>query len=117
MAGSIFRGFYKGYHTLRPGKLTTRALQKLVSSYPVMVDGQRVMVHPHDLRRTYARRCYDGGMDILAIQQNLGHADHKTTLGYIGVSDGDSRRPPSLYTPPHWAELDKLKVQGRLDGK
>ena len=82
-----------------------------------MVGGELVTVHPHDLRRTYARRCYDAGMDILAIQQNLGHADHKTTLKYIGVSDVESRQPPSLYSPPHWADLDGLEVQGTLDSE
>jgi len=54
-------------------------------------------VTPHDLRRTYARRLYEGGLDVVAIQQNLGHADLKTTLGYIGTLDADRRRAPAVY--------------------
>jgi integrase len=79
-----------------------------------MIDGELTAVHPHDLRRTYARRCYDAGMDILAIRDNLGHADHKTTLAYIGVQEMDTRKPPALFSPPHWAELETLEVQGRI---
>ena len=118
--GAVFRGFFKpradGSRKLRPGRLTTRALQKIVGSYPVSVDGELLTLAPHDLRRTYARACYDAGMDILSVQQNLGHSDHKTTLKYIGVNDVDNRKPPSLYQPPHWAELGALQVQGTIEG-
>jgi integrase len=63
-----------------------------------MIDGQRRRVRPHDLRRTYARRLYEAGLDLVAIQQNLGHADVKTTLGYIGTLDADRRRAPAVYS-------------------
>jgi site-specific recombinase XerD len=79
--GPAFRGFYKGHRKLRPGRLSVRGIQYLLGDYPVMVDGQLVTVNPHDLRRTYARRLYEAGVDLVAIQQNLGHADVKTTLG------------------------------------
>ena len=114
----MFRSFYKpkrdGTRRLRPGKLTGRSLQRIVGSYPVMVDGQRTTLHPHDLRRTYARRCYDEKMDILSIRDNLGHVDHQTTLKYIGVQDIDGREPPMLYNPPHWSELENLPQQGEI---
>ena len=120
-AGPVFRGFYKprtdGTRKMRKGKLSTRAVQKIVDSYPVMVDGKRTAVHAHDLRRTYARRLYDEGMPIKAISENLGHADIRTTIGYIGAESVEERMPPSLYSPPHWTELGELKVQGRLVGE
>jgi len=53
-------------------------------------------------------------MDIMAIKANLGHKDHMTTLGYIGVSDVETRKPPSLYSPPHWSELGSVPVQGEI---
>ena len=53
---------------------------------------------PHDLRRTYARRLYDAGTALVAIQQNLGHADVKTTLGYMGELDAEQRTPPAIYS-------------------
>ena len=96
--GPIFRGFYRGNRILRPGRLSVRAIEYIVGSYPVMAAGEMVTVKPHDLRRTYARRLYDAGFDLVAIQQNLGHADVKTTLGYIGTLDADQRRPPAVFS-------------------
>ena len=40
-------------------------------------------------------------------QQKLGHADLKTTQGYIGMLDADARKPRRVYTPPHWTEMNK----------
>jgi len=93
----VFRGFYKGNRKLRPGRLSVRAIQYILETYPIMVDGGMVTVNAHDLRRTYARRLYVAGVDLVAIQQNLGHADVKTTLGYIGTLDAKARKPPKVY--------------------
>ena len=112
--GAVFRSFYKGHYRMRAGKMTTRAIQKIVAGYPVMAGGESVTVHPRDLRRSYARIWYDMGGDLVGLQQNLGHADLKTTLQYIGLLDAGKRQPQSMYTPPHWGELDKLEVQGSL---
>ena len=38
-----------------------------------------------------------GKNESVAYQQNLGHADVKTTLGYIGELDVGKRRPPAIY--------------------
>ena len=27
----------------------------------------------------------------------------------------DTRKPPSLFTPPHWSELESLEIQGRIE--
>lgn len=107
--GAVFRGFYKGGQRLRSNRLTTRAVQQIVRAYPVMVKGAMTRVAPHDLRRTYARRCYDEGMAPIAIQQNLGHADLNTTLRYIGELDAEQRRPPALYDFDLVA-LDRVQV-------
>jgi site-specific recombinase XerD len=94
----VFRGIYKGGQRLRPGRLSVRAIQYILASYPIMVDGELVTARPHDLRRTYARLLYEAGVDLVAIQQNLGHADVKTTLGYIGTLDAGRRRAPAIYS-------------------
>ena len=96
--GPVFRGMYKGSRRLRRGRLSVRAIQYILTSYPVMVDGELTNIRPHDCRRTYARRLYEAGMDLVAIQQNLGHADVKTTLGYIGTLDAGRRRAPAIYS-------------------
>lgn len=105
-AGAVFVGLYKGGDTLRPGRLSVRGVQDILSGYPVMVDGELRQVRPHDLRRTYAALCYSAGVDVVAIQQNLGHADLKTTLSYIGTLDAGKRRPPAILT------FDLAKLRG-----
>lgn len=105
-AGRVFRGFYKPrrdaqgndhYERLRD-KLSVRAVQNIVASYVVHDrGGQPVTVHPHDLRRTYARRQYEMGLDPVKIQQNLGHASLATTLGYIGSLDIATRRGKRMF--------------------
>ncbi len=107
--GPVVRSFYKGNQRLRPGRLSVRAIQYILAAHPVMIDGKLKAVKPHDLRRTYARRLYQAGVRVEAIRQNLGHADLKTTLGYIGTLDVEARRPPQIYDfdlsqlsrPPH----------------
>jgi integrase/recombinase XerD len=95
--GAVFRGFYKTGKRVRTSRLTVRSINKILDRYPVLIDGELKTVNPHDLRRTYARRLYEAGMDLLAIRDNLGHADSRTTLKYIGVMDVEKRKPPAIY--------------------
>lgn len=112
-AGPVLRGLYKGTTRLRPGRLSVRGVQDILRAYPIMVDGALVTPRPHDLRRTYARRLYEAGFDPVAIQQNLGHSDLKTTLGYIGTLDAGKRRPPAIYTFD-LGKLARTPAQGQL---
>lgn len=89
--GPVFRGFYSR-GGVRPEALTTRTVQRILKQYPVKVNGSLLTVRPHDLRRTYARLMYEAGMDLVAIQQNLGHASIETTMTYIGELDVHRRR-------------------------
>jgi site-specific recombinase XerD len=75
-------------------------VNEVLSRYPIQIDGEMVTVRPHDLRRTYARRCFEAGMRLESIQRNLGHVDYKTTMLYIGALDGTTRRPPAAYNEP-----------------
>ncbi|MEO8391751.1 MAG: tyrosine-type recombinase/integrase [Chloroflexota bacterium] len=111
-SGAVFRGFYKGGQRVRAGRLTMRAVQDILDRYPISIDGALRACNPHDLRRTYARRLHDAGVPLLAIQQNLGHQDSRTTEGYIGVLDAGQRRPPALYKPPHLKRLESLTLGG-----
>lgn len=63
------------------------------------VNGDLVTVTPHDLRRSYARNLFVAGIPTEVIRQNLGHSDVKTTQTYIGVLDGATRAPVSVYDP------------------
>lgn len=95
---SVFRGFYKGGKRIRPTRLTVRAINQILDKYPIMIGGELRKIAPHDLRRTYARQLYESGMDILAIRDNLGHADSRTTLKYIGTMDVETRTPKNIYS-------------------
>lgn len=77
--------------------MTTRSVQRMLKRYPVSIDGVPTTVTPHDLRRSYARNLFIVGIPTEVIRQNLGHADVKTTQDYIGVLDGSTRAPVSVY--------------------
>jgi integrase len=90
--GAVFRGFWKGGKRVRDGGLTTRAINKILDKYPVSIESVPTIIHPHDLRRTYARLSYEAGTPIMALKDNLGHSHHKTTERYIGAADVDDRK-------------------------
>ncbi|HMN12970.1 MAG TPA: tyrosine-type recombinase/integrase, partial [Bellilinea sp.] len=80
--GPVFRGFYRG-GKVRPTPLSRRALQQVLASYPIEVDGEQVIVRPLDLRRTYARLLYDQGYDFFTIQRYLGVKQANTVASYL----------------------------------
>lgn len=69
----------------RGGRLTRQGAWKLVTGHAERV-GLADRVSPHTLRHSFATHLVDGGADVRAVQELLGHASVTTTQIYTLVS-------------------------------
>jgi integrase/recombinase XerC len=70
---------------LRGGRLTTRSMGRLLAVRALAAHVPR-HVHPHAMRHSFATHLLDGGADLRAIQEMLGHASLATTQRYTHVT-------------------------------
>lgn len=81
---------------VRGGRLTRQAVFGIVRDYGARIGLQ---LHPHTLRHSFATHMLQGGAELRALQEMLGHADISTTQVYTHV-DRTHVREEYLTTHP-----------------
>ncbi|MHB8916899.1 MAG: tyrosine recombinase XerC [Desulfocucumaceae bacterium] len=69
----------------RGGRLTDRGVRKIIKKY-VNSLGIQSTVSPHTMRHTFATHMLDGGADLRAVQEILGHKNLSTTQIYTHLT-------------------------------
>jgi integrase/recombinase XerD len=87
----------------RGGHLTRAGVFLILRSYAEAAGIDPKTIHPHLLRHSFATHLLEGGADLRAVQEMLGHSELGTTQLYTHVSDRH-RRDAYFKAHPHAQE-------------
>jgi integrase/recombinase XerD len=83
--------------TARGGPLSRQTVWRIIKKYALKAGLSR-KVYPHTLRHTFATHLLEGGANLRAVQEMLGHADISTTQIYTHV---DRKRLKAIHSKYH----------------
>ena len=89
------------------GRIGARRVQELVQKYGALATG-RADLHPHVLRHACATHLLEGGADLRAIQDLLGHETVATTQRYTHLS---TKKLTEIYDRAHPLAVKSTRVK------